>query len=62
MNERAEEKLIREYIHEIRNLKSFTKAQLETLNLLKYDDRMRILEAYNEMMAYIANVVEVEIK
>ena len=62
MNERAEEKLIREYIREIRNLKSFTKAQLETLNLLKYDDRMRILEAYNEMMAYIANVVEPEIK
>jgi hypothetical protein len=62
MNERAEETLIREYIREIRNLKSFTKAQLETLNLLKYDDRMRILEAYNEMMAYIANVVEPEIK
>lgn len=61
MNETAEDKMIREYICQIRSLKSLTNAQLETVNLLKYDGRLRILEAYNEMMAYIADFFETQI-
>jgi hypothetical protein len=44
--------LLKKYIHDIRNSKSFSMDILKNINNLSYEDRMQILIAYNEMMTY----------
>lgn len=43
---------VKEYIHEIRNSKTFNKETLHKINNLSYDDRLKILLSYNEMVTY----------
>ena len=44
--------LLNKYIHDIRNSKIFSIDNLKNINNLSYEDRMKILIVYNEMMSY----------
>ena len=47
--------LLKKYIHDIRNLKTFSIDILKNINNLSYEDRMKILIVYNEMISsYVA--------
>ena len=45
-------KLLKKYIHDIRNNKIFSKEILHNINSLSYEDRFDILVVYNEMISY----------
>ena len=45
-------KLLRKYIHDIRNSKTYNIDILKNINNLSYEDRLEILIVYNEMMSY----------
>ena len=53
-------KLLKKYIHDIRNSKTFSIDILKNINNFKYEDRMEILIAYNEMMSYYLTLFEDE--
>ena len=44
--------LLKKYIHDIRNSKTFSIDTLKNINNLSYEDRMEILIVYNEMMSH----------
>ena len=48
----------RKYVHDIRNGKLFNRDNLESINNLSYEDRLNVLVAYNEMLAYYISVLE----
>jgi len=50
--------LLKKYIHDIRNSKTFSIDILKNINNLSYDDRMEILIVYNEMMSYYLSLFE----
>jgi hypothetical protein len=50
------------YIHDIRNSKSFSIDILMNINNLPYEDRMRILVVYNQMISYYSSFIENEAK
>jgi len=49
---------VKEYIHEIRNSKTFNKGTLQKMNDLSYHDRLEILFAYNEMITYYMSLLD----
>ena len=49
--------LLKKYIHDIRNSKIFSIDILKNMNNLSYEDRMKILIAYNEMVSYYLQVL-----
>ena len=52
--------LLKKYIHDIRNSKTFSIDILKNINNFTYEDRMEILLAYNEMMSYYLTLFEDE--
>lgn len=46
------DQIFRKYIHDIRNIKIFTRAILVNINKLSYEDRLEILITYNDMFEY----------
>jgi hypothetical protein len=50
--------LLKKYIHDIRNSKTFSIDILKNINKLSYEDRMEILIVYNEMMSYYLSLFE----
>ena len=52
--------LLKKYIHDIRNSKTFSIDILKNINNLSYEDRMEILIVYNEMMSYYLSLFEDE--
>jgi hypothetical protein len=46
------DQILRKYIHDIRNIKIFTREILENINKLSYEDRLDILITYNDMFEY----------
>ena len=50
--------LLRTYIHDIRNSKTFSIDILKNINNLSYKDRLEILIVYNEMNAYYLSLFE----
>jgi hypothetical protein len=51
-------KLLKKYIHDIKNSKTFSIDILKTINNLSYEDRMEILIVYNEMISYYLSLFE----
>jgi len=51
-------KLLKKYIHDIRNSKTLSIDILKNINNLSYEDRMEILIVYNEMMSYYLSLFE----
>jgi len=51
-------KLMKQYIHDIRNSKILTRDMLININNLPYDYRIEVLLVYNEMMKYYLTVIE----
>jgi hypothetical protein len=45
-------KIVKKYIHDIRNGKKFTRDNLVDINNLPQEDRFKILITYNEMIDY----------
>ena len=52
--------LLKKYIHDIRNSKTFSIDILKNINNLSYEDRMEILIVYNEMMSYYLSLFKDE--
>ena len=52
--------LVKKYIHDIRNSRTFSIDIIQNINNLSYEDRMEILIAYNEMMSYYLALFEDE--
>jgi len=50
--------LLRKYIHDIRNSKTFSIDILKNINNLSFEDRMEILIAYNEMISYYLSLIQ----
>ena len=50
--------LLRTYIHDIRNSKTFSIDMLKNINNLSYKDRLEVLTVYNEMNAYYLSLFE----
>lgn len=50
--------LLKKYIHEIRNTKKFDRETLININNLSYEDRLKILNEYNNMMEYFQNLFD----
>lgn len=50
--------LLKKYIHDIRNSKTFSIDIIKNINHLSYEDRMEILIVYNEMMSYYLSLFE----
>jgi hypothetical protein len=50
--------LLKKYIHDIKNSKTFSINILKNINNLSYDDRMKILIVYNEMMSYYVSLFQ----
>ena len=51
-------KLLRKYIHDIRNSKTYNIDILKNINNLSYEDRLEILIVYNVMMSYYLSLFE----
>jgi hypothetical protein len=49
--------LLKKYIHDIRNVRVFSKDTLISINNLSYKDRLEILFAYNDMFEYFKNLL-----
>ena len=52
--------LVKKYVHDIRNSRTFSIDIIQNINNLSYEDRMEILIAYNEMMSYYLALFEDE--
>ena len=50
--------LLKQFIHDIRNLHSFSREALIQINNLPYDDRLEILHTYNAMITYYSNIFD----
>ena len=50
--------LLKKYIHDIRNSKTFSNDILKNINNFSYEDRMEILIVYNEMISYYLSLFE----
>lgn len=50
--------LLNKYINEIRNSTKFSEETLKQINNLNYNDRMQILQTYNEMLEYYIDLLE----
>ncbi len=50
--------LLKKYIHDIKNSKTFSIDILKNINNLSYEDRMEILIVYNEMISYYLSLFE----
>ena len=50
--------LFKQYCHDIRNLKKFSKEILEKINNLSYENRLAILMIYNEMTEYYISLID----
>jgi hypothetical protein len=59
-NHNNSSQLLKKYIHDIRNSKTFSIDILKNINNFTYEDRMEILIAYNEMMSYYFTLFEDE--
>ena len=49
---------LKKYIHDIKNIKTFSKNTLTEINNLSYEERLEILINYNEMMEYFSSYFE----
>ncbi len=49
---------LRQYIHDIRNTKTFDMNTLRRMNTLAFEERMEIFMVYNEMMSYYLSLFE----
>jgi hypothetical protein len=52
--------LMKKYIHDIRNLKTFNGEILRNINNLPYEHRMEILITFNEMTRHYLSLLEDE--
>jgi hypothetical protein len=50
--------LLKKYIHDIKNSKTFSIDIIKNINNLSYEDRMEILIVYNEMISYYLSLFE----
>jgi hypothetical protein len=50
--------LLKKYIHDIKNSKTFSIDIIKNINNLSYEDRMEILLVYNEMISYYLSLFE----
>ena len=50
--------LVKKYIHDIKNSKSFDKNSIIKMNNLPYEERIKILEVYNEMIKFFSSFFE----
>jgi hypothetical protein len=48
---------LKQYMHDIRNGKPFTNEALNDINNLSYDERLKVLATYNEMMKYYVSLL-----
>lgn len=51
-----DKEILKKYIHDIRNTKTFSRDTLIDINNLPYDDRLKVLLVYNEMMTYYSSL------
>ena len=58
LSKHNDSQLLKKYIHDIKNSKTFNINILKNINNLSYDDRMKILIVYNEMMSYYVSLFE----
>lgn len=46
-------KIVGKYIHDIKNFRTCNEETLRNMNNLSYEDRLKILVTYNEMISYV---------
>jgi len=57
-----DKELLKRYIHDIKNSKTFSIDILKNINNLLYEDRLEILILYNEMMSFYLSLLLFEDK
>jgi hypothetical protein len=58
LSNHSDSQILNKYIHDIKNSKTFSINILKNINNLSYDDRMKILIVYNEMISYYVSLFE----
>lgn len=58
ISKQIDNQLLKKYIHDIRNSHTFSRDILIDINNLSYEDRLKILLVYNEMMSYYLSLLE----
>lgn len=58
LSKHNDSQLLKKYIHDIRNSKTFSIDILKNINHLSYEDRMEVLIVYNDMMSYYLSLFE----
>ena len=53
-------KSVSKYIHEIKNFRTCNEETLRNMNNLPYEDRLKILVTYNEMIHYLNDYLELQ--
>jgi hypothetical protein len=54
----TENNLFKQYCHDIRNFKKFNRETLEKINTFSYDNRLKILIVYNEMVEHYISLLD----
>lgn len=49
------------FIHQIKNMETFSEDEIQTMNKMSEEDRMKFFLAYNEMVDYVNNLMSHDI-
>jgi hypothetical protein len=49
--------LFSHFIHQIKNMETFSEDEIKTMNEMSEEDRMKFFLAYNEIVEYIKNIM-----
>jgi hypothetical protein len=53
--------LFSHFIHQIKNMETFTEEEIKTMNEMSEEDRMKFFLAYNEIVEYIKHIMSHDI-
>lgn len=53
--------LLSRFIHQIKNMETFSEDEIQTMNEMSEEDRMKFFLAYNEIVEYINNLMSHDI-
>jgi hypothetical protein len=49
--------LLSQFIHQIKNMETFSEDEIKTMNEMSEEDRMKFFLAYNEIVEYINHIM-----
>ena len=49
--------LLTQFIHQIKNMETFSEDEIKTMNEMSEEDRMKFFLAYNEIVEYINHIM-----